>query len=155
MRKGLMITLLFLFGCTAATIPIYLPEKKPYVKRFYADYDAILLATEATLKDLGWEIEDKVSPSVYEAARASDLNEKQLLIITQVRQFPFFVGTRYARMNIFLRSRAGISELEIRYLTLSTVTFKKMKDYSNDAEIKRIFGKVEEVLQSPSEPQQP
>lgn len=155
MRKFLIVVSLFFLGCATANIPIYLPEKKPYAKRFYADYDAILSATETTLKDLGWSIEDQVNPSVYEAARSTDLNEKQLLVVTAVRQLPFFVGTRYARINIFLRSRAGISEVEIRYLTVSTIAFMKMRDYSNDAESRRIFGKIDEVLRANVNPSSP
>jgi hypothetical protein len=145
-KKVLLISLLFFLGCTTATIPVYLRDKKPYVRRYYTNYDTTLAAVNATLKDLGWVAEKSVDPAVYEQARSTDLDEKQLLIITEVRQTPLVVGTRYARMNIFLRSKKEISEVEIRYLTMSSVTFKTVKDYANDSEVKRIFGRLEEIL---------
>ena len=146
MRRYFLLLVLLFFGCTTTTIPVYLPSKKPYVKRFYVNYDAALSAIEQTLKDLGWQVEKKLDPAVYEQLRASDLDEKQILVITKIRQISFVIGTRYARMNIYLRSKKSISEIEIRYLTLSSLTLKSLKDYSNDSEVKRIWGKLEEIL---------
>ncbi len=145
-KKWFILGLVTFMGCATAAMPFYLPGKKPYVKRFYANYDTALAAVNQTLSDLGWKVEKSMDPAIYEQMRTSDLNEKQVLLITEVRQISFVVGTRYARMNIYLRSKGGISEVEIRYLTMSSLTFKSIKDYNNDSEVKRVFGRLEEIL---------
>lgn len=146
MKKVFLILFISLFGCTAAVIPSYLPSKKPYVKRFFVNYDTMFAVVHETLKDLGWKVEREMDPSVYEQMRTSDLDEKQILLITEIRQMPLVVATRYARMNIYLRAKKDICEVEIRYLTISSTTFRRIKAYSNDSEVKRILGHLDDVL---------
>jgi hypothetical protein len=146
MKKFFIAVMLVLMGCSTTMIPFYLPNKKPYVKRFFTNYDTTLAAVNQTLGDLGWVVEKNTDPAVYEQMRTSDLDEKQILMITEIRQTPLVVGSRYARMNIYLRSKKGISEVEIRYITLSQTPVKSFKDYNNDSEVKRIFGHLEEIL---------
>lgn len=155
MKKNLFICFLFLFGCATATIPFYLPNKKPYVKRFFANYETTLATVNQTLKDLGWKVEKAIDPAVYEQMRTSDLDEKQILLLTEIRETRLVVGTRYARMNIYLRSKKEISEVEIRYLTISSTTLKTIKDYSNDSEVRRLFEHLEEILNRAPAPQNP
>lgn len=155
MKKIFLICLLSVFGCATATIPLYLPNKKPYVKRFYATYDDTLAAVNETLKDLGWTVEKTTDPTVYEQPREEVYEGGQMLLLTAIRETRLVVGTRYARMNIYLRSQKTLSEVEIRYLTVNSMTFRSFKDYTNDSEVKRIFGHLEEILNRVQSTQSP
>jgi len=147
MKKfAIILLLIFCVGCASAQIPTYLQDKNAYVKRFYADYQEALSAITQTLKDLGWEIDGKVHPSVYELKETSAYDGEQLLIMTKIRQTPMFFGTRYARMNIFLRANNDVAEIEIRYLTVNDLPFKDITAYRNDSAVERIFRHIAELL---------
>ena len=142
---------LYLTGCASIFLPTYLQDKNPYTRRFYANYDESLQALNQTLKDLGWESEKAIDPLVYERQHATDLDEQQTLILTKTRQTPMFLGTRYARMNIYLRAKKGISEIEIRYLTTTDLFFRGLKSYRNDSAVNRIITHLEKLLHQKSE----
>ncbi len=142
---------LYLTGCASVYLPVYLQDKNPYTRRFYAGYDEAFQAVDQALKDLGWEQEKAIDPLVYERQRGTDLDEQQTLILTKTRQTPLFVGTRYARMNIYLRAKKGISEIEIRYLTTSDFFFRWIKSYRNESAVNRIFAHLDELLHQKSE----
>lgn len=146
MTKIVLLALMFLSGCSTTQIPNYLQPKKPYIKRYDANYDQALRTMEETLAGLGWKIEEKTDPGVYEHTRADDLDENQVLIFTEVRPTPMFVGTRYARMNIYLRSKKNVSEVEVRYLTTTSTALKNFSTYNNDSAVKRLFARLDEVL---------
>jgi hypothetical protein len=133
-------------GCTVAQISPYLQKKFPYTHRFYADYDKALASLEKTLADLGWVIEKQVDPSVYEEDTQSAPGSKGILIITEIRQTALFLGTRHAKMNIILRSSADVSEIELRYVTVTTLPFKTFVTYKNDSAAERFFGRFDQVL---------
>ena len=149
MKKYLLVLLFICWGCSSANIPAYLQSKNPYEQRFFAGHDKTLAAIIQTVEDLGWVIEEKTDPIVYEQREFNDLHENDVLIITATRQTPLFLGTRYARLNVYLRSKKNISEVEIRYLTVTSVVFKNFKDYRNDSEVRRIFDYIDEVLNKP------
>ena len=142
---------IYLAGCASIFLPAYLQDKNPYIRRFYSNYDESLEAINKTLKDFGWESDKALDPLVYERQHATDLDEQQTLILTKTRQTPMFIGTRYARMNIYLRSKKGISEIEIRYLTTTDLFFRGLKSYRNDSATNRIFTHLEELLHQKSE----
>jgi len=142
-----LLVLMGLAGCTTAQIPTYLQDKNPYVKRVYASHEVVLDAVTQTLEDLGWTIEGTAHPSVYEQEEeAEEQEEQKLLIFTGIRQTPMFLGTRYAKMNVILRSQGEVSDIEIRYLTVTSVFFKNIKTYHNDSAVERIFGCIEKIL---------
>jgi len=151
MRK-IYYTVLFVFmlGCTTATIPNYLPDIKPYTKRFYADYDVTLKTIIRSLEDLGWAIEKKANPIVYEQNIVDSPGKNQILIITNVRQTPMFLGTRYARINILLSSIDNISDIEIRYVTITALPFKSLRSYENKSAVERIFDHIKKSLEEAS-----
>ncbi len=143
---SLIFALVFLTGCATTDIPSYLQPKKPYVKRYYAKYEKSLETVKATLGELGWTLEESTDPGVYEHTRFNDLDENQLLLVTSVRPTPMFVGTRYARMNIYLRSKKDVTEVEVRYLTTTSTALKNFSTYNNDSAVRRFFERLTEVL---------
>ncbi len=137
---------LFLTGCATTNMPSYLQPKKPYLKRYYSSYDKTLPAIKAILTELGWGLEESTDPGVYEHTRFNDLDENQLLLVTAVRPTPMLVGTRYARMNIYLRSKKELSEVEVRYLTTTSTALNNFSTYNNDSAVQRFFARLDEVL---------
>lgn len=145
-RLLLPLTILILAGCATTSMPSYLQPKKPYVKRYYAKYEKSLTAVKQILAELGWTVEESTDPGVYEHTRFNDLDENQVLIVTTVRPTPMLVGTRYARMNIYLRAKKDVSEVEVRYLTTTSTALNNFSTYNNDSAVKRFFMRLDEVL---------
>jgi len=150
-RLFILFFILTLAGCSTAQIPAYLQDKKPYVKRFYTTYDQTLAGTNAALEQLGWKVEQILDAAVYDRYQAAEDDEKNSLIITEIRQTPLFMGTRYAKMNIYVRSKKNLSEIEIRYVTVLATPFKNYEVYSNDAAVQRIFDRIESHLKPATE----
>ena len=147
MNKAIsLLAVMFLAGCATTSMPSYLQPKKPYVKRYYAKYDQSLTAVKKVLTELGWTVEESTDPGVYEHTRFNELDENQILVVTSVRPTPMVVGTRYARMNIYLRSKKDMSEVEVRYLTTTSTALNNFSTYNNDGAVKRFFIRLDEVL---------
>lgn len=147
MKKWIAMLLVFaLAGCTSTGIPTYIPDQKASKKRFYATFSEAQSGVEKALEDLGWTVEKTMAPSVYEKNETNDLTERELLFVTEVRQTSFFLGTRYARMNIFLRSQKNISEIELRYITVTSTFIKTFRNYGDNATLKRIMERIEAEL---------
>ncbi len=133
-------------GCVSVHIPVYLPDKNLYVKRFYATHDKALAVITRVIEELGWQIEGTTDPSVYEQNRTHDLDGKEILLFTNVRQTPLFLGTRYAKINIFVRSKNEISEIEIRYITVTSLFSYNIESYRNNSAVQRIFSRITSLL---------
>jgi hypothetical protein len=147
MRKIICVVLcLGLTGCSSVRIPSYLQDKNSKIKRIHANFDQALAATKQALGELGWEIEETTDPLVYEQDRIHDLDEQKVLLITKVRQTSLIIGTRYAKMNIYIRSKKNISEIEIRYLTINSLPLKNFQNYRNDSAVERIFTQINRFL---------
>jgi hypothetical protein len=145
-KTTLILALLFFTGCATTDIPSYLQPKKPYLKRYYANYEKSLSSVKTILAELGWTLEESTDPGVYEHTRFNDLDENQLLLVTAVRPTPMLVGTRYARMNIYLRSKKDVTEVEVRYLTTTSTALNNFSTYNNDSAVKRFFERLTDVL---------
>lgn len=145
-QVSLIFALLLLTGCATTDIPSYLQPKKPYLKRYYANYEKSLSSVKTILAELGWTLEESTDPGVYEHTRFNDLDENQLLLVTAVRPTPMLVGTRYARMNIYLRSKKDVTEVEVRYLTTTSTALNNFSTYNNDSAVKRFFERLTDVL---------
>lgn len=145
-KLSLIIALMFLSGCATTNMPSYLQPKKPYIKRYYSNYEKTLSSVKSILTELGWGLEETTDPGVYEHTRFNDLDENKLLLVTAVRPTPMLVGTRYARMNIYLRSKKEVSEVEVRYLTTTSTALNNFSTYNNDGAVKRFFARLDEVL---------
>jgi len=147
-RIFLLPLLALLVGCASINIPNYVSPEKPYRKKFGFSYQKTLKATEEALTSSGWVIADSVDPSVYERSIVIEgENVNRVLIITEVKQLGFFLGTRYARININLHSSNDVStEVEIRYLTANSMGFKTFYNYKHDKTAERLLRSIEKNL---------
>jgi hypothetical protein len=128
-------------GCASVYIPNYLQNEHPYVRRYYAGFDQAKAVVTSTLKTFGWTVEEQLDPVVYEQ-RPDDKSMKEVMLVTKTRPLPFFLGTRYGKMNVFVRNRNNITGIEIRYMTITSFLLKNFTSYRNDAAVQRIFDKV-------------
>ena len=137
-----------LMGCASVTIPNYIRDEHPYRKTFYASFDTVLDAAVHALEDSGWKVAKTTEPSVFERNKDADKpGVKQILLFTDVRQTALIFGTRYARMNIYLQSAADNStEVELRYLTVTSASLKNFQNYRNDRYAEKFFGRIESLL---------
>jgi len=145
----LIFLLAVLTGCTTVSIPSYLHDKNPYKKTFYSAYDQVLNATKMVLEDKGWVISGTSDPSVYERNKViGDFKGQSTLIFTDVRQMGLFFGSRYARVNVYVTENPNnATEVEVRYLTVNSMTVKTFENYKHDASVKNIFNAIEKRLQ--------
>ena len=147
MKKILVLVLaVCVAGCSTAQIPPYVADKNPLKKRFYATFATARPAVEKALQELGWTVAEAVDPLVYEQSETNDLTEQQLLLVTNVRQTPRLLTPRYARLNVFLRSQKNVSEVEIRYLTITSVAVKNFNNYGDAAILGSIMARIEAAL---------
>ena len=143
----LILTLLSLIGCANITIPNYIQDKNPYERTFYAQFDKVREVLTEAFEESGWTIEKESDPALFERERGLENGNKQTLIFTEIRQTSFFVGSRYTRINAYLHEMANNeTEVEIRYVTVSSIMFKSFYGYRNDRAVEHIFSKIEENL---------
>ena len=149
MRKFMFfILLLSVGGCASVSIPNYIQDKSPYKEVYYAPFDVVHEAAVKAVEDLGWSISEEADPALFERGR--DLNNgSQILLFTQVRQSSFFLGSGYARLNIYLRTTPDKgTEVEIRYLRVTSVIFKNLYNYKGESIAGHIFTRIEQQLNS-------
>ena len=145
---GIYLLLFFSGGCANVHIPDYISDENPYRRIFYADFSSTLAATAQSLESLGWPISKTAEPSIFERSRLTEEgNRQQTLLFTEIRQTPLFLGTRYARVNAYLRAVTDhTTEVELRYLTVTSVPLKSFYNYRKDHFIKRVFQEIERRL---------
>ena len=149
MRKIFFILiLLFLTGCATVEIPQYVQDQHPYKETFYSSFEDAVEGTSQALEQFGWKIANHYDPGVFEQNKENIGPEaKQIVLSTEVRQMPFFLGTRYARVNAHIYSLEHSSTaVEIRYLTVTSVPFKSFNSYRNDRAAERILKTIKEKL---------
>lgn len=144
-----LLALFSLMGCTSTMIPIYVVDKYPYKKTSLAGFDETLQAAKETFKDFGWAIARETQPSEYERSAADREGSRQILLLTEIRQTSLFIGTRYLRLNVYLReTQDKTTEMEIRYLAVNAFFFKTFYHYKNDKLAERIFKHIQALLDS-------
>jgi len=149
MKKVLfLILVLSIAGCMTINMPGYISDKHPYKRRIASDYDSTLEATKLALKDLGWEIEKEVDPSLYERAwQIDDPAIKHTLILTKYSTSNYFVSSQNIVLNAYVRSNLdATTDVELRYLNVSTISYKNFFKFRNDDLIEKIYTKIEENL---------
>ena len=151
MRKKLiyLLALFILTGCSTTHIPGYIVDKYPYKRIFIADFDQVLKAATQTFQDMGWAIAKTTHPSEYERDKGLEgTPSQQILLFTGIRQTSLFIGTRYTRLNVYLReTQDKTTEVEIRYLTVNAFFFKTFYHYKNNKAVERIFKHIQELLE--------
>ncbi len=149
MKRLLPLFLVFLLaGCASVNVPNYIQDKHPYKKSFYGNFDDILDATKKTLEEYGWRIASTSAPSVFERAEGSEHTPgQQILLFTELKQTSFFVGTKYSRINVYLREGTDNStEVEIRYVTVNSMSVKNFYKYRSDHFVERVFKRIDQLL---------
>ncbi len=141
-----LVILLGLSGCVTVKMQKYIKDEAPYKKTYFVSFEKTYEATLKALSDLGWKVSDITSPSTYEANASTNENKKQVLILTEVRQTPLFLTSRYMNLNVYLRALDNGTEVEIRYLGVVPALFKSMTNYKNDAVVKKVFTRIQEIL---------
>jgi hypothetical protein len=144
--------LVTLVGCATVTIPNYIQDDNPYKRTFYADFDKVRQTTVQTLEEMGWVLDKESDPSVFEQGRSSQVSGQQTLLFTKIRQTSFFVATRYSRLNVYIQTAEenNATEVEVRFLTVTSFTFKNFKDYKHDKAVERIYKHMDEKLKPSS-----
>ena len=135
----------FVAGCGSINIPTYIAEKKPFKQRFYANHSQASSAVRQAFTELGWSIEEEVSPEVFEV----DIKQRQsenLMIISKDIISRMFVKIKQARANVYIRSNNDISEVEIRYMAIYSFRFFKPKSYGNKKLANKFFKLVQNSL---------
>jgi len=129
-----------------AKFPQYLSDKHPYKKEFYVPFDKALEAAKTVLTNMGWKIVGEGNPAVYE--QTTTPRAKELILFTDIRQTALFLGSRYSKMNIILRSNDTMTEVEIRYLTIMSLPFRNIESFRNDHAVEQIFARLADRLKS-------
>ena len=149
LRSLLAMTLVTLFGCASVGIPHYIQDKNPYKQTFYSDFEAVKQVAKAALEDLGWAIEKETDPRLFEHGNSTNADEahEQVLFFSNIRKSKVSLGIRNTRLNIYLRQVAEHeTEVEIRYLAFTTLSFKSFYDYRNDRLVQKIFDSIQNHL---------
>ena len=142
------VMLLSLAGCSTVNIPGYIKDKQPYTHLVYADFDTAVAAVRQALYDTGWEVVDESDPTVYEHSSVQDEGGREVLMFTDIKERSFFVGTKYRRANVYLRStsRPNETEMELRYITIRSFAYTKSRKYKHPQAAARIFEAVDNNL---------
>ena len=134
-------------GCASITVPNYIQDKNPYKQVFYGSFDSVREATIKTFEDSGWVIDRESKPALFEQERDLEGDNQQTLLFTKVRQISFFLGSRYARMNAYVHEIANNeTEVEIRYLVVTSTMFRSFNGYKSDSTVKPILSRIEKNL---------
>ncbi|VAX37557.1 hypothetical protein MNBD_UNCLBAC01-1947 [hydrothermal vent metagenome] len=142
------ILLFTIFGCATIVVPNYIQDKNPYKRKFYASFEKTFEATLAAVQEAGWVVEQQTDPSVFERVESGEFGDQQTLLITGIRKMGLFVGTRYAKLNIYIRTGSGnVSEVEIRYLSVNSTLVKNFYNYKHDKSAERLFLYIESALE--------
>lgn len=145
---SVMVCLLVTAGCSTVQIPKYIKDQHPYQEEYYDSFQATLDATNKALSDFGWQVTETAEPSMFERSKAVvDPDTKQILLFTEIRQTGLFLGSRYQRLNVILQSaRDDQTNVELRYVTVSSVPFKTFTSYKKDSVAKKIFERIGHYL---------
>ena len=149
-RVAWVLMLCILAGCSSVILPNYITDRHPYKRRLDSSFEQTVSATKEALKDMGWGIKEEKDPGIYERSwRLNDPSIKHVLIFTEYSKSNYFVHSKNTVINAYVREIAGGScDVELRYLSVSTYSFKKFFDYRNDHLINQIYKSIEEKLQA-------
>ena len=135
-------------GCSVIHIPNYIKDENPYKRTFYAPYTLVHELTVQALEKHGWSVEGESNPALFERSREVEGAEyKQTLLYTQIRKLSLVLGMRLTRINVYLRTTAdSATEVEVRYVTVTTTSVKTFYNYKNDKAVNAILQSIEDLL---------
>lgn len=135
-------------ACSSIQLPSYIKDQHPYSYKIYAPYGETLTATRDALAEQGWQIQSVSDPTIFEHNKATyDPTVKQVLLITKIKNLPLFLGTRYARMNVYLTSSGDkATDLEIRYLTVNSILFGSFNNYKHPIAVENLHENIQQRL---------
>jgi phosphoribosyl-dephospho-CoA transferase len=146
-----LISVLACAGCVTVQMPQYLKDKNPYHQEFYTSYDKALSATTQALEKLGWKITKQANPVVFENdSAAPEVQPRQIILFTNVRQTSMLISSRYTMLNVLVKENNEKVEIEIRYYSVLSFTFKNMESYKNDGLVNKVFDEIAKLLSSAS-----
>lgn len=143
------ILLLGLGGCASISVPNYVKDEYPYKKTFYASFDETFEAVKEMFDEFHWKVSQTSDPKLYERNKTTAVDDtgKQVLIFSDLRTTPLGLGTRYSRVNVYLRTVQGSeTEVEIRYVTVSSVPFKTFYDFKHNKTVEAMLKSISEKL---------
>ena len=147
MKKIILLLVTFSFlGCSTIKLPNYVKDKNPYKKTFYSDFEKTLPAVKAALQQTGWKLVSEAHPSIYEIGGqvSESLGSSETILFTDTRVFGFFLGTSFYKINVYLRSvDKNSTDIEIRYIKVTSILFKNFESYKKDSLAKKLFNKIE------------
>ena len=122
--------------------------KYPVKQMMQKEYEGVDAAKIKALKGAGWKIAEEADPALLERRHESqDASRPKTVIFTQIRQLSFFVGSGYSRLNVFLNVAVDkATEVEIRYVKVTTVGPKTLNNFKNDKLVNRLLKRIEENL---------
>lgn len=140
--------LVCLSGCATVSIPNYIKDDHPYTRTVYADFDQARAAAGKALQDSGWVVVDATDPTVFEHSSIQDEGGREILLFSDIKELPFILGTRYSRVNVYLRStsRPKETEIEVRVLTIKSLTFMELRKHKQPRVADKIFADIEKHL---------
>jgi len=135
-------------GCSTVNVSKYIQARNPYEKSFYSEFDQVLKSTSRILEESGWKISGSSHPSVYENNPVSDEQDiKQIMLISDVRQFSFFLGTKYTRINAFIKEGPDQTTIvELRCLSVTSLPFKSFDNYKRNKTAEKLLNLIEQDL---------
>lgn len=144
----LVLAVLLFTGCATVNIPGYIKDDHPHTHLIYADFDTAVAAVKLALNDMGWEVVEETDPTVYEHSAVQEEGGREILLFTDIKENRFVVGTKYRRINVYLRStsKPKETEMELRYIAIRSVAFMKSRKYKHPKAAARIFKAVDDNL---------
>ena len=136
--------MLLMTGCATVQVANYIKDDHPYTRRVYGSFDKVADAVRDVLAQEGFKITDEVDPAVFERdERYERAGARNLLIFTSVKQLPRVVYSKYFHLNIYLRSLADSTEVEVRYAKATNIMVKQFKGTRNDPYVNRLLDAIE------------
>lgn len=146
---SLFLLIISIAGCsTSVKVPEYIQGVKPYTKTYFSGYADTLAAAKDVLVEEGWTVAALRDPLIYERNPSiDDPFMDKIMIVTDVKESGFFVGTRYSRLNVYLHAvEKAKTSVEIRFLTETALPYSSIRSFDHEFSAQKILTKIEEKL---------
>jgi len=147
-KISLLLLVVALAGCASISVPNYIKDNNPYKKKVYGEYNKVLKVATEVVEELGWTIAGTSDPLIFEGSTAAaNSGNQQILVFTETRQTPWFLGTKYMKLNVLVRDLgSNKAEVELRYIRINSTFFMKFYGYKRDRLAEKILKNIDENL---------